>query len=288
MKLNYNLTGSERKSLVAAISQALNAPTKYLGAPTFAYEIVGYHIDKVGTLTGPDNLDLEDLLHQAGFDADGDTRYYDEPETYESGLGGMGALDDLPDIDQHHPDRYVNPDVSISETMQRQLNKQEKLALGHACSEDFQSEYEMQADDIPEEDNTYRLCIEMPLDGFTPGRLDNLNKLVSVKSPILKAALEVDDLPIQVTNDKLKFPWFIGKIDSEHIKAYTTLISMLCKTAKEKKRVTSKKKDITGSSKYAMHCFLISIGAIGPEYKQMRKILQSKLSGSSAFKEIEE
>ena len=45
MRLSYNVKGSERKSLVAAISQELNAPTKYLGEPTFAYEVGGYHID---------------------------------------------------------------------------------------------------------------------------------------------------------------------------------------------------------------------------------------------------
>lgn len=67
MKLHYNVTGSERKSLVGKVSTILNAPTQYLGAPTFAYEVGGYHIDKIGTLTGADNLDLEDALHQAGF-----------------------------------------------------------------------------------------------------------------------------------------------------------------------------------------------------------------------------
>jgi hypothetical protein len=86
-----NVTGSERKSLVGAISTFLNAPTKYLGAPTFAYEVGGYRISQTGTLTGEDNLDLEDALHQAGFDAE--EREYDEPDTYESGLGGMGALE---------------------------------------------------------------------------------------------------------------------------------------------------------------------------------------------------
>lgn len=103
MELHYSVTGSERKALVGKVSTILNATTKYLGAPSFAYEVGGYHIDKIGTLTGPDNLDLEDALHQSGFDADGDSRQYDEPDTYESGLGGMGAHDEFPDIDQHHP-----------------------------------------------------------------------------------------------------------------------------------------------------------------------------------------
>lgn len=58
MQINYNVTGEKRKSLVGAIGQELNAPIKYLGAPTFAYEVGGYHIDKTGILTGDDNPEL--------------------------------------------------------------------------------------------------------------------------------------------------------------------------------------------------------------------------------------
>jgi hypothetical protein len=47
MKISYNLTGAERKALVGAISQVLNAPTKYLGMPTAAYAIGGYHQRKI-------------------------------------------------------------------------------------------------------------------------------------------------------------------------------------------------------------------------------------------------
>jgi hypothetical protein len=70
MKIHYNVTGAQRKSLVGAISQILNTPTKYLGAPTFAYEIGGYHIDKNGMVTGKENLDLEDALRSKGFSAE--------------------------------------------------------------------------------------------------------------------------------------------------------------------------------------------------------------------------
>lgn len=53
MELKYNVTGAKRKALVGKVSTLLNATTKYLGAPTFAYEVGDYHIDKIGTLTGP-------------------------------------------------------------------------------------------------------------------------------------------------------------------------------------------------------------------------------------------
>jgi len=73
---------------VAAISQEMNTPAEYLGAPTFAYQVGDYHIDKNGMVTGKDNLDLEDALFQKGFTAI--EREYDEPDTYESGLGALG------------------------------------------------------------------------------------------------------------------------------------------------------------------------------------------------------
>ena len=42
---------TDRKKLVGAISEILNTPTNYLGAPTFAYEIGNYTIDKNGLVT---------------------------------------------------------------------------------------------------------------------------------------------------------------------------------------------------------------------------------------------
>jgi len=62
------------------------------------------------------------------------------------------------------------------------------------------------------------------------------------------------------------------------------LINRLCKTATQKKRVTAKEKETEGSPKYAMRCFLLSLGFIGEEYKGARKILLSKLEGNSSWK----
>jgi len=76
MELKYNVTGSERKSLVGAISTILDAPTNYLGAPTFAYEVGGYHIDKNGTVSFDDLTDSDEIerlmeaLREKGFEAE--------------------------------------------------------------------------------------------------------------------------------------------------------------------------------------------------------------------------
>lgn len=247
MKLFYHVTGSERKSLVGAISSALDTPTNYLGAPTFAYEVGGYHIDKTGTLTGPDNLDLEDSLHQAGFDADGDSREYDEPDTYESGLGGMGALDEFPDFGQDHIDQHEGG------TTKRH----------------------------PGEDTG--LVVEMPRSFFTDTALENLKRLLESKETLIKKALDTETLEIEITDEKVRFPWFEKNLNPDAVQAYTHFISALCEMAKTQKRVTATEKPVD-NEKYTFRCFLLSLGFIGDEYKAARKILLSRLEGNSSWK----
>ena len=292
MELKYNVTGSERKSLVGAISTALDAPTKYLGAPTFAYEVGGYHIDKSGTLIGPDSLDLEDALHQQGFYADGDTRHYDEPDTYESGLGGMGALDEAPDIDQHHPGQYADPEIPFTPEMQKQIDdyflglpmtEEEELGLGRTRREDFQGENGMQVSDVPETYEDIGLVIEMPRSSFTDTALDNLRRLVESKNNLIKKALGTETLELEITDDKVRFPWFEDGTDPDAVKAYTHFVTALCEMARVQKRVTAKEKE-TGNDKYAFRCFLLRLGFIGNEYKAERKILLQNLSGNSSWK----
>jgi hypothetical protein len=96
MKLNYSVTGSERKSLVGAISKFLDAPTKYLGAPTFAYEVGGYRVSQTGTLTGEDNGELEVKLLEEGFDAT--EREYDGEFPFVNGVEGVDQpKEEMPD-----------------------------------------------------------------------------------------------------------------------------------------------------------------------------------------------
>jgi len=69
MKISYNVTGAQRKALVEAINKSLvNTTVKYLGAPSFAYEVGGFTIDKTGTVTGSDcRVLVGDLENNHGF-----------------------------------------------------------------------------------------------------------------------------------------------------------------------------------------------------------------------------
>lgn len=126
------------------------------------------------------------------------------------------------------------------------------------------------------------LNIEMPRNFFTEMALDNLQKIIDSKAALIKKALGADALPVQITDEKVSFPWF-GDVDPDHVKAYTHFISALCKMAKEARRVTASEHEVD-NEKYAFRCFLLRLGFIGSDYKADRKILLQNLTGSSAFK----
>lgn len=70
MELAYHVTGERRKDLVKAISQITGVLATYQNAPTFAFVIGNYTVDKAGTLTGEDNAALVESLEEPGFVAE--------------------------------------------------------------------------------------------------------------------------------------------------------------------------------------------------------------------------
>ena len=232
MIINYNVSGSDRKQLVAAVAQHTGEKPKYLGAPGFAYQVGGYTISVDGKVTIEDNSTAADLI-----------RFLREK--------GFQAEDPLAD-----------------------------------CIENDAAEEQTEADEIT------GVCISMPRSLFTDSALENLKALVAAKGNLIKKALGIDGLPIEVTDTKVSFPWFVGMPTPEEMKAYDSFICKLCEMARNAKRVNAKETD-TDNEKYAFRCFLLRLGFIGAEFKTERKILLRNLTGSSAFrsgqpKEVEE
>ena len=129
----------------------------------------------------------------------------------------------------------------------------------------------------------FGLCISMPRSSFTETALDNVKAITQAKGKLIRHALQLDDLPIEITEDEVSFPWFEEMPSPEEVQAYTHLVSALCEMARNQKRITVKEKDVE-NEKYAFRCFLLRLGFIGKEYKEERKILLRNLTGSSAFK----
>ena len=134
-----------------------------------------------------------------------------------------------------------------------------------------------------DEDEISGVCVSMPRSLFTDSNLENLKAIVAAKGNLIKKALGTNELPIEVTDTKVSFPWFVGTPTPEELKAYDTFICKLCEMARNQKRVSAKEKEVD-NEKYAFRCFLLRLGFIGNGYKTQRKILLRNLTGSSAFK----
>ncbi|MBQ9662762.1 MAG: virulence protein [Oscillospiraceae bacterium] len=227
-QINYNVTGSDRQRMVAIISKELDARPAYTRMPECAYIINGVKVTKEGALEWDENTGnetirrLADALAEAGFDAEEEISFTEEPET----------------------EPYTGEDLTREEMD--------------------------------------GLTISMPLDGFNPDSLDRLTKLVDSKASLIKKSVGAACLTIHLGDDKVEFPWW-GRLPSpEETQAYMAFIAALCAKAKESIRVNAKEREVE-SEKFAFRVFLLSLGFIGSEYKQVRNTLMKNLSGSAAF-----
>ena len=67
IEIAYSVTGDQRKALVTAIGEIIGEEPIYKKAPTYAFAIGGYTVDRNGTLTGEANQELIDTLTERGF-----------------------------------------------------------------------------------------------------------------------------------------------------------------------------------------------------------------------------
>lgn len=151
MKVNYNVTGNERKELVRIISETIGEKSKYLGMPSAAYQIGGFTVSKTGELIWDETTDIDTLgkvtaaIGAAGFDCEDET-----PAGYAE-------------------DSEIDAEASEDE----------------GTPESFDG---IPEDAMPEADG---LTIGMPRSFFTDAALENLKKLVDGKASLIKAVFGI-------------------------------------------------------------------------------------------------
>ena len=229
MKLIYDC--ADRKRIVHLIAEITGCDAKYMGAPTFAYQVDYITIDRSGNLHLDDNADI------------------DAVQNIVNGLKANGY--------EYTSWTYDNP-------------QPEPELIEERCE-----------DCPPTEELCRGVTIQMPM--LSDAELANLHALLAAKGTLIKKALGISELPVQIVDDKLEFAWFSSNNTSDELQTYRIFIATLCVMAKNKKRISSKEKEVD-NEKYAFRCFLLRLGFIGDKYKAHRKILLQNLTGSAAFK----
>lgn len=152
--------------------------------------------------------------------------------------------------------------------------------LGYLTNQGFVAAF---ADDADNPEEVTGISIQLPARDLTETQINNLKTLLNTKGQLIRKALNVDSLPIEVIDGRLDFPWFSSACTPAEMQTYMKFITALADMAKTQKRVNATDRTIE-NEKYAFRCFLLRLGFIGNEYKEDRKILLRNLSGSTAFK----
>ena len=131
------------------------------------------------------------------------------------------------------------------------------------------------------------MIISVPVEFDRPQTYEKLTALISSKQTLIRQAIGVDELPVELTDKGFDFPWFGANATPAEQPAYRQFVTALVKTAAKLKRVNPIEREVE-NGKYAFRCFLLRLGFIGDEFKQSRKILMSNFKGSSAYKNAKE
>lgn len=255
MEIRYNVTGAKRKELVKAIADTIGARAEYQYMPTCNYKISYFTVTRDGTLLFDDRAGsgkVEQVLEAVaavGFEC--------EPQD-------MGEA----------------PAEGEMESSERDTKETAETVKADPIMEDMGIADTGDSPDTAQQSMAPGLTVEIPLDKVAVG---NLTKLLDAKGSLIKKALGIQNIGIEILKDRVAFPWFTELPDTDAVQAYTHFISALCEMSKNARRVTVTEKAVE-NEKYAFRCFLLRLGFIGAEYKTERKILLKNLTGSSAFK----
>lgn len=236
----------ERKEIVKALGEHFGVKPKYMGAPSFAFQVttldgVTYIIDREGKIKNLEGteFELERLLN-------GPEDEKEEIETSEV----INTEIILP-MDGHTGATLRN--------LVNMINSKQSI-----IKKVFGFEKDIVSKEFIEEINKTRLTT---IDEFeTEVERIGYNKIPGLSFDFHKKNISFN---------------FIGNY--EDTEAAIQFVAALNKTSKEFKQ-SSPKPTETDNEKFTFRVFLIRLGFIGDEYKKARKILLSNLEGNSAFR----
>ena len=258
----------DRKEKVKKLSEFLNATPKYLGVPSFAYEISAqdetYTIDRQGTITTSAGtvVTLEEILNPetAPEETQVDSVAVEQQSLPEQ--GGDGQQIDCLEIElpmEGHTGITLQNIVNMLSSKQVLIMKSFEISQP-LIDNDF-------ARDLSQRDFT---------------AIDEFKTALMEIGPKRCKALAFD-----FDKGTLIFRLSRSGLDTEKINAFKDLVVCVNENAKGLKRASYKPTQ-DDNPKYAFRTWLIRLGMNGSEYKGTRKALMANLSGSGAFRTVGE
>jgi len=230
MKRNYNVSGADRKRLVKVVGDALGISPKYMGTPSFSFQIGGYEVSKHGVLI------------------------FEEDEQTTSVLAAIEATGFM--VEQSEGDVLTESNKENVEDTPQEVDLQ---IMGIEAMEQTAEEHTMEESvPIESQEDIINLSISMPRENFTDTALENLDALLQSKGNLIKAAFDIEETNYTLTEERITFAWFHGTLTPETYRAYADFISKLCDMAQRQKCTCQRKE--SGQSQLRIPLLPFAIG----------------------------
>lgn len=244
----------DRKTIVNSLSEYFRTQARYLGVPTFAYEVetIGeiYRIDRNGIITTNDGTEvsLDEVIGRQ--------------QTEEQDIRVESVTQNLENLEISLP--MNGHSGATLKNIVNMLSSKQHLIMKSLCIEDHLID-ETFAEDLSQK-------ITMTLDEFKTA-LEELGK-ERCKGITFDFIKNIYTLNIP-----------IDKLDYDKISAFAVLATRINENAKNQKR-TSFKAAQDDNPKFALRTWLIRLGMKGSGYKDVRRVLLQNLEGNGAFRKL--
>lgn len=266
MKINYNVTGEQRKELVGIISETIGMKAVYAKMPTCNYIISNITVEKDGSMVWDERTDeatiqqVTEALAAAGFEgireeaevpASAETEAPAEPDTATEPVELTVGIPT-----SKHTGASLRNLINLLYTRASLLNK----ALGTSFRVDEALTQALQDD----------ACI-----------LNTGSLIKAIGDFEAEHGKAIDGLTI--APEEITFSSLPETDDADRLRTFTILCGMMSKQAIDQKRIQAKAVN-EENEKYALRIWLTRLGMNGPEFKKSRKVLMENLTGHSAFR----
>ena len=252
MTVTTNTT--DRKALAKALADKLGTTAKYMGPPTFGYQVGDYIVDRDGNIEGEDFEALRDFLQSIGC--------FPEEETEPAG--------EQTEPETETPDSGTQDQVSISVPADDLTPAQMKNLIFTLFTKQYLIGKMTGGDLLNIPDNLIARLMEN-----TPETMEDFKAL-------LDAAKEDGLTGFEFAEGKVTLTYAAHQDEPERNMLYAMLTARILKAAKEATRVFPERQE-PENEKYFARAWLLRIGFNGADSKAERNLLLKHLKGHSAF-----
>ncbi len=266
-----------RKELVHMLAEHLGVRPVYLAAPTFAYQVGKYTVDRQGNIIDSEGqvLELEALLASGK----------EEPEVGTETMATVRETEQEIAAEQE-AETPATADETETVTATEPINLEIGLPLEGYQGQTLRNLLHI----IYSKQPLIKKALDLDTDLVSREVISALDQQPVTTLEHFQKALEDHNCPgihFDFKNETITFKLGQGGDDPEKVEAAAQLLALVNLSARRSKQNISAKVKATDNEKYTFRTWLLRLGMIGDEYKAARRALLENLSGNSAFRRTE-